>query len=356
MNYSRINKLVTQANINNCSGFMLKDMNNMRYFSGYTGEGIAIVSENGCAIITDSRYTEQAQKQAQGFDVVEHANGNYLDMIKDTCDKFNIDAMCYEADVVTCDEYNTMKAGFSSINLVPTKAVGMTIRKIKDNDELKMMQKAASITDELLKMAYMLSKPGITELDLDAEISYLRRKKFNAESAFDTIVASGENGSMPHAFPTERVLAKGDMITLDFGAGLDGYKSDMTRTYALGEPSNKTLEIYKIVKEAQQLAQDALKPGLSCKEVDAVARDFITEKGYGEYFGHGLGHGVGLNIHEFPRLGPTSNDILQENMVVTIEPGIYLPGIGGVRIENTCVITKDGSKSLFSAPTDLVKL
>lgn len=356
MNFSRVNKLITQANINNCSGFMLKDTNNIRYFSGYTGEGAAIISENGCAIITDGRYTEQAQKQAEGYDVITFEGGKYLDTLKDTCEKLNIDSMCYEADVVTCDEFNTMKAAFASINLVPTKSVGITIRKIKDNDEIKIMKKAAAVTDELLEMVHLLSKPGITELDLDAEITYLISKKYKAEKAFDTIVASGENGSMPHAFPTERALKSGEMITLDFGAAIDGYKSDMTRTFAIGEPSEKMYEIYEIVREAQSLAEAALKPGAACKDVDAVARDFIKSKGYGEYFSHSLGHGVGLNVHEFPRLSTTSNDMLQENMVVTVEPGIYLPGIGGVRIENTCVITKDGSKSLFAAPTELIKL
>ena len=356
MNFSRVNKLITQASINNCSGFMLKDSNNIKYFSGYTGEGVAIVSETGCAIITDGRYAEQAQKQAEGYEIYIFESGSYLDTLKDTCDKLNIDSMCYEADIVTCDEFNTMKASFATINLVPTKAVGMTIRKIKDASEIKIMKKAAAITDELLEMAFLLSKPGITELDLDAELAYLLRKKFRAESAFDTIVASGENGSMPHAFPTDRVFKSGEMITLDFGAALSGYKSDMTRTYAIGEPSEKMNEIYEIVKEAQHLAQNALKPGVACKDIDAVARDYITKKGYGEYFAHGLGHGVGLDIHEFPRLGSTSNDILQENMVVTVEPGIYLPGVGGVRIENTCVITKDSSKALFSASTDMVKL
>jgi len=356
MNYSRINKLITQANINNCSGFMLKDENNIRYFSGYTGEGIAIISENGCAIITDSRYTEQAQNQAEGFEIIDFAGSKYMDTIKNTCEKLKVESVCYEADVVTCDEFNTMKAAFSSINLVPTKAVGMTIRKIKDESEISMIKKAAAVTDQLLEMAYLLSKPGITELDLDAELAYLTRKKFKATSAFDTIVASGENGSMPHAFPTDRVFKSGDMVTLDFGAALEGYKSDMTRTYAIGEPSEKMHEIYEIVKEAQHLAEEAIKPGIACKDIDAVARDFIAEKGYGEFFGHGLGHGVGLNIHEFPRLGPSSNDVLQENMIVTVEPGIYLPGIGGVRIENTCVVTKDGCKALFSASTDMVKL
>jgi len=356
MNFSRVNKLITQANINNCSGFMLKDRNNIRYFSGYTGEGAAILSENGCAIITDSRYTEQAQKQAEGFEIITFENGKYLDTVKLTCDKLNIDAMCYEADVVTCDEFNTLKAGLGAIGLVPTKAVGITIRKIKDASEIKIMKKAARVTDELLEMAYLLSKPGVSELDLVAELSYLTLKKYKAESAFDTIVASGDNGSMPHALPSERVFKAGDMVTLDFGAALEGYKSDMTRTFAIGDPSNKMKEIYQIVYDAQKMAQDALKPGAACKDIDAIARNYITEKGYGEYFGHGLGHGVGLDIHELPRLAPTSTEILQENMVVTVEPGIYIPGVGGVRIENTCVITKDGGKALFGASTDMVKL
>lgn len=335
---------------------MLKDSNNIKYFSGYTGEGVAIISEKGCAIVTDGRYTEQAQKQAQGYEIVEFKSGKYLETLKKTCKKLGIDSLCYEADIVTCDEFNSLKTGFGSISLVPTKAVGMTIRKVKDASEIKLMKKAANVTDELLEMAFHLSRAGISELDLDAELLYILSKKFKAQLAFDTIVASGTNGSMPHAYPTDRIFQTGDMITLDFGAALKGYKSDMTRTYAIGTPSDKMQEIYSIVQDAQRLAQDSLKPGVACKDIDAIARDYIDRKGYGEYFAHGLGHGVGLDIHEFPRLNKTSNDVLQENMVVTVEPGIYLPGVGGVRIENTCVITKDGSKSLFSASTDMVKL
>ena len=182
MNFSRVNKLITQANINNCSGFMLQNINNIRYFSGYTGEGLAIVSENGCAIITDGRYTEQAQKQAEGFEIVTFEGGKYLETIKNTCDRLGIDAMCYEADVITCDEFNSMKAAFTAINLVPTKAVGMTIRKIKDENEIKIMKQAAGVTDELLEMAFLLSKPDVSELDLAAELLYLTSKKFKAEN------------------------------------------------------------------------------------------------------------------------------------------------------------------------------
>lgn len=356
MNLMRINKLITQASINNANGFMIHDSNNIRYFSGFTGEGIVIVSENGCVVITDGRYTEQAAQQTDGFDVVVFGRGEQYDKLQQVCDGYGINNICYEAGVVTCDEYNTMMAKFSGINLVPTKAVGATIRKVKDLDEIVVIKRAASATDYLIEMAYHLTKPGITELDLEAELQYIMKKKFSADNAFPMIIAAGEHGSMPHAETGKRAIGRDEMVTLDFGAALDGYKSDMTRTYAVGEPSAKMQEIYEIVKEAQARAQNALKPGVLCKDVDNVARSYITDCGYGENFAHGLGHGVGLNIHEYPVIGPTSNDVLQENMVVTVEPGIYLPGIGGVRIENTCVITKAGHESLFGASTDLVKI
>ncbi len=174
-----------------------------------------------------------------------------------------------------------------------------------------------------------------------------------SELAFSTIVASGENSALPHAIPGNRKLSKGDLITFDFGAKVDGYCSDMTRTVALGKPSDELYTIYHIVLEAQKLGEEALLPGASCKGVDAVSRDFIASKGYGDYFGHGLGHSLGIDIHESPRLSPLSQGILKENQLMTVEPGIYLPGKGGVRIENTCLVTKEGAKPLTTPSKEL---
>ena len=191
------------------------------------------------------------------------------------------------------------------------------------------------------------------EIELCAHLEYFLKKNYGAAPSFDFIVASGDNGSMPHAVTGERKLSAGDMVTLDFGAKIDMYNSDMTRTFAMGKPSPKMRDIYNIVHEAQSAAQERLAPGKACKDIDKIARDIISKHGYGEFFGHGTGHGVGLNIHEEPRLSAQSETILEEGMVVTVEPGIYIPGLGGVRIENTCYITSDGYRSFFDASTDL---
>ncbi len=221
---------------------------------------------------------------------------------------------------------------------------------IKDKEEIIKMKKAAQITTESLKDVFEIIKPGVRELDIASELAYTMRKKGAQKEAFETIVVSGERSSLPHGKPSEKKIDEGEFITIDMGANYQNYNSDLTRTIIMGKENKKQKEIFSIVLKAQKAALDFLKPGVKCKEVDSVARNIIAKKGYGKYFGHGLGHGVGLDIHELPRVSFSDDTVLLPGMVVTIEPGIYLPEVGGARIEDSVLITEAGYEILTWFP------
>ena len=218
------------------------------------------------------------------------------------------------------------------------------------------MRKAAAITSEAFEAVLPKIRPGMAETELRLELENCMFRLGAEKLAFDTIIASGENGSLPHAVPGSRKLRKGDMITMDFGAKVGGYCSDMTRTVALGEPSPELRKIYSTVYRAQTMCEAALAAGKNCRDIDRLARDYIDSQGYAGRFGHGLGHCVGIDIHEDPRLSPGCHDILKAGMVITVEPGVYVPGVGGVRIENTCLVKENGSEPLTTARKELVVL
>ena len=230
------------------------------------------------------------------------------------------------------------------------------LRMIKTDDEIRTIRRAAEIADEAFSHILTFIKPGVTELEVSNELEFFMRRLGASESSFDTIVASGKRSALPHGVATGKTIENGDMVTLDFGALYDGYVSDITRTVAVGEPTEELKKIYHIVLEAQMRACSALKPGMTGKEADAVARDYIKDHGYGEAFGHSTGHGIGLEVHEGPGLSFRSDTVLKPGMVVTVEPGIYVPGLGGVRIEDDVLITEDGCELLTSSPKELIIL
>ncbi|MDD4797267.1 MAG: Xaa-Pro peptidase family protein [Eubacteriales bacterium] len=350
-------KRLTQAcDKHGAQAALILDSAGMRYFSGFTGEGCLVVSADKQVLITDSRYTEVAQKQAPLYDVRDFGAGKYHKAIAQAARDAGGAKLLVEGENISHHDYEAIKKADAELELISVSGLGAQLRIKKDAGEIALMKKAAQITDQCLEYALSISKPGMTELELAAELYYYLATRHQSEKAFPFIVASGVNGSMPHAEPGENRFAPGDMVTLDFGAEYMGYKSDMTRTYSIGRPGEKMREIYGIVLEAQTAAEESLKPGMKCADVDAVARDIITGAGYGDNFGHGLGHGVGLLIHESPRLSRYSEDILEPGMMVTVEPGIYLPGVGGVRIENTCLITENGYETLFKADKKMVIL
>ena len=347
----RLEKLIKKIQPLGVEAFLFTNRNNIFYFSGYSGEGMLLVKGERRIIVTDFRYVVQAGKEAPGCEVAEIGAKSYAQVLSELLS--DVKKAAFEEDELTVAEFASIKAECTSTDFVPTKRVGLDIRMIKEDGEIELLQNAMDATQDALYKAYETAAFGMKEETLCAELEYYLRKKYGATPAFDFIVASGENGAMPHAVTGATKFHAGDMITLDFGAKISRYNSDMTRTFSMGKPGKKMSDIYKIVQEAQTAAQAALAPGKICRDIDKIARDIIQSYGYGQYFGHGTGHGVGLNIHEEPRLNMKSETVLREGMVVTVEPGIYIPGLGGVRIENTCYITKDGYKSFFDASTDL---
>jgi len=346
MSMERAKKLMSSMTLKRHAA-LLCNPSNMFYISGYTGEGAVLVSGEGCAIITDFRYTEQAEKQSPGFAVHMTGDGQTAEQIvNNLCYKLNLHTIDYEDDHMTVKAFSKWKSEVKGVEWRPIGNAVAALRQIKDDGELALIEKACRITGEAFERILPQINEGMTEKQIALMLEFDMLNNGADGIAFHTIVAAGANGSLPHAVPGDAVIKCGDMITLDFGAKVGGYCADMTRTIALGEPSAEMKQVYQIVKDAQQMAQDAVSAGKSCRAVDAVARGYISGKGYEKNFGHGLGHCLGIDIHEPPRLNATSDATLVKGHVVTVEPGIYLPGVGGVRIENTVVVTETGCRAL----------
>ena len=329
---------------------------NRRYFSGFTGtSGILLITQDRAALLTDFRYRVQAAQEAAGFEIIEHGP-NQNETLAETVKTWGISGLLFEDRHVTYAEHAELAKALPNVELAPAGDMADAPRMIKDPEEIRVLQEAAEVADRAFEHILNFLKPGVTELAIAAELEHFMRKQGAQGPSFATIVASGERSAMPHGTASERVIGKGEFVTLDFGAYYKGYCSDLTRTVVVGQPTDRHREIYSIVLEAQQYALEHLKPGMTGREGDALTRDIITRYGYGEHFGHGTGHGIGMEIHEAPRLSMTSEIILAPGMVVTVEPGIYLPGFGGVRIEDDVVITETGIQFLTRSPKELIVL
>lgn len=350
---SKLAKLRAEIEAAGIQAFMITRPENRRYISGFTGSaGTLVVTQTSAYLLTDFRYIEQAQAQAPEFQIVRIGEPGQ-DALQDLLVADGINSLGFEQDYVTYAEYERLKQRLTT-ELVPQSGLVEKLRQVKTEEEIAHMQRAAQIAEAAFEQVLPEIRVGRTELEIALDLEIAMRRLGAEGLAFTIIAASGPRSSLPHGRPTERVLQAGDFLTLDFGAISGGYCSDMTRTVVLGQPSEKQLEIYNIVLEAQLQAQAAVRPGLQGKEVDQVARDIITAAGYGDFFGHGLGHGVGLQVHEGPRAGKTSEDILQPGMVVTIEPGIYIPDFGGVRIEDMVLVTETGHRNFNSSSKELI--
>jgi Xaa-Pro aminopeptidase len=329
---------------------------NRRYLSGFTGSsGVVLVTADKTALITDFRYREQAPQQAQGFQIVEHGadmNASLSELLR----QWGVDVLLFEEQDVTFASYTTLVKALSPVTLLPSEGIVEKLRIIKDDSEVAIMQEAADLADRAFDHILGFIKPGVTEKSIALELEIFMRSQGATSSSFDTIVASGERSALPHGVASDRIIGQNEFVKLDYGAYYHGYCSDITRTVVVGKPSDKHREIYEIVREAQQYALDHLVPGMTGKEGDALTRDIITRYGYGEYFGHGTGHGLGMEIHEAPRLSLTGDVVLAPGMTVTVEPGIYLPGFGGVRIEDDVFITDKGIRILTNSPKQLIVL
>lgn len=352
-------RLVEHLHLTVNTAVVVHDPANMFYLTeGYRGEGLVYLTAERRVIITDFRYTEAAEKDAPGFEIVmtdkDHPAGKRLAEI---CQQDEINEIRFESNYISVDELERMRTAVGEeVSFVPLKKAPQLLRQIKTPAEIVTMRKAGAITSEAFEAVLGKIRVGMTELELRLELENAMFRLGAEALAFQTIIASGVNGSLPHAVPGARKLQKGDMITMDFGAKVGGYCSDMTRTVALGEPSPEMRKVYNTVFRAQAMCEAALAAGKNCFDIDKIARDYIDSQGYVGRFGHGLGHCVGIDIHEDPRLSASCHDVLKAGMVITVEPGVYIPGLGGVRIENTCLVKENGSEPLTTARKELVVL
>jgi Xaa-Pro aminopeptidase len=354
---ARVNRLREKIAEAGAQAMLVTSDVNRRYLSGFTGtHGYVLVSAERAVLITDFRYKDQAPLQAKGFEIVEHGP-EITESVADLLTKWGVSTLLFEDRHVTFAEHATLVNTLAPAGLLPAGGIIEELRMIKDEDELAIIREAADVADRTFEHILGFIKPGLTELEIALEMETFMRKLGASGPSFTTIVASGERSAMPHGVASERVVGRDEFVKLDFGAYYKGYCSDLTRTVVVGKPSDKHREIYSIVKEAQQYALDHLVPGMTGREGDALTRDIITRYGYGEYFGHGTGHGFGMEIHEAPRLSRTGGDIvLTPGMTVTVEPGIYLPGFGGVRIEDDIVFTDTGIQIITRSPKELILL
>lgn len=328
---------------------------NLRYASGFTGStGLSVMTQDKAYFVTDFRYTEQAAEQAIGFEIVKNT-GPIYEEVKTIIEKENIKALSFEKDFVTYSTFETI-SDLLPCELKPSSGLLESLREIKDEKEIETIQEAIKITEYAFTEILTFIKPGVSEIEVANRLDFLMREKGATSVSFDTIVASGKRSAMPHGVATHKEIEQGDMITIDFGCYYNGYVSDMTRTFSLGDPGEELKKIHQIVLDAQLKVNEAAKAGITGKELDAVARDYITEKGYGDAFGHSTGHGIGLEVHENPGINFRNEKPLVEGNVITNEPGIYIPGLGGVRIEDDLVITKNGNRNLMTVTKELIQL
>jgi Xaa-Pro aminopeptidase len=323
---------------------------NVRYLSGYTGSnGIALVGPDLRVFLTDFRYVEQAASQVPDFERVKGER----DLLGDVAERMH-GRVGFEDGSMTVRAFERLKGlAEGSAELVPAGNLVEELRDVKDVQELAAIRAAAQLADAALESVLERGLAGRTERAVAVDLEAQMRELGAEEPSFPSIVAAGPHGALPHAEPRDREIERGVLVTIDWGARLDGYCSDCTRTYATGDLDDEALEVYEIVRQAQERSSDAVHAGADGKEVDAVSREIISEAGHGDHYGHGLGHGVGLDVHESPRLAPTSTDILKAGEVVTVEPGIYVPGRLGVRIEDLVTVTEDGREVFSGLPKDL---
>lgn len=355
MTKDRLVKLRTFMADSGLTALIINKPENRRFFSGFTGTaGILLITQEKGFLITDFRYIEQARKQASWFEIVKHGN-NINDTLTGLIKGQALGQIGFESDFTTYAEFQNLTKVVQEDYLMPVMLD--KLRAVKDFGELKLIQQAVKIADDAFSHILSILKPGVREKDIALELEYKMRQLGAEKSAFDIIVASGIRGALPHGVASEKIIESGDLVTIDFGAVYQGYHSDITRTVCIGKANNKQREIYDIVIKSQLAGLQAIRAGNSCKDADAAARVIIQNHNYGEYFGHGLGHGVGLVIHEEPRLSPSNPEgFLKENMVVTVEPGIYIPGWGGVRIEDTVVVTAQNVEVLTKSSKQLIEL
>jgi len=331
---------------------------NRNYLSGFTGtDCIVLVTRTKAFFITDFRYANQAKEQVIGCQIIERPSSKTaLQVAMELAVELRIHKLGFESDHISYKEYLNLRKWGKNIILLPTQNLIENLRIKKDKHELTLITKSSHIALSAFEFCLSKIRPGVSEKEIVLLFEEKARRLGADSVAFDTIVASGWRSTLPHGVASNKKIKQGELLVFDFGTVYKQYHSDCTRTFIIGKPTTKQKEIYRITLDAQLATVDAIKPGISCKKVDSIARNIITKAGYGDYFGHGLGHGVGMEIHEAPRLAQSDNHILEPGMVVTVEPGIYIEGIGGVRIEDLVLVTRTGHRILTQFPKEFISL
>lgn len=345
----RIDKLREVLNAKGASGIIVSSFPNIFYFSEFTSEdALVFVTMDNAYLITDSRYTIQAKKEAKDFQIIIFDKGFTPELQKLVSSGSNI---LFE-ESISFLRYDSFLKNLGC-NLIPINID--YLRNIKDEKEIKCIKKACEIASKTYEHIIDFVKPGMKEIDVANEMIHYMKSLGASKESFETIVASGKRGAMPHGVASNKVICEGDFVTLDYGCIYHGYCSDITRSFLVGENA-EMIKIYNVVKKAQELACKMVKAGTKVSEVDKAARDYISSKGYGKYFVHSTGHGLGIEVHDPISVSYRSDMVLEENMIITIEPGIYIKGVGGIRIEDDVLVTKDGYKILTKATKKLIKI
>lgn len=352
-----LNRLRNRMADKGINAVLISDIANVHWLTGFSGtSGFALVTPESGVFITDSRYSQQAPEQVKDLDVKIFSNPtSAAEAIAASAKSLGISELGFEAEHVTFATHESWKQKLNGTSLRPVSELADSLRLVKSADEIAKVKQACGLADSCFTHVLKYLQLGVAEYDISLEIEFfIRRNK--AKLAFPPIVVSGERSARPHGEASEKKLEKGDFVTLDFGANVDGYNSDITRTVVIGEATNRHREIYHAVLEAQEAALAAIKPGVPAKEVDALSREILGKYDLAKYFGHGLGHGLGSTVHDVGRMSSQSTDVLEPGQIWTVEPGVYIEGFGGVRIEDDIVVTETGCDILTKSPKQLMVL
>ncbi len=349
----KVKKIISSLNLD---AIVFTSLENIRYLCGFTGsDGLLLFTQNDTFFLSDSRYWIQAEQEVKDARIIKYKKK--IDGICSLILDLRLKTLGFESNSITFSFYNSLfKKLKENIKFIPLEDEIKNLRAIKDDTELNLIKTSINISSKAFEHVIGMIKEGISERDIAIEMEFYMKKNGAHAVGFDIIVASGKRSSLPHGRASNKPIEKGDLILIDFGAGFGGYYSDQTRTIIFGKATDEHKKIYNIVKDSLKKAIDYIRPGISIFKLDEIARSHIISYGYGDYFGHGLGHGIGLSVHEDPTINWENNDILKEGMVFTVEPGIYIPEWGGIRIEDMVLVTSNGSEILTYLPKELIEI